>query len=104
MLVWGSNKEGQLGLGDDGEENVYQPRILSPPLAEDGSQVYGKVKAISCGYYHSALVSDQGDIYTFGEADGGKLGVEDISRTHLPRKVQMPEKVRKYYMSLNIST
>ena len=34
-----------------------------------------KVSDIACGYYHSALVTVQGALLTFGEPDGGKLGL-----------------------------
>ena len=84
VLVWGSNKEGQLGLGDEGEENEPTPKFI------DFNE---KVVEISCGYYHSAFVTESGDLYTFGESEGGKLGLEDLTKTHLPRKVDMPEKV-----------
>ena len=33
-----------------------------------------KVVDISCGYYHSALVTEEGEVWTWGEGDGGKLG------------------------------
>ena len=29
---------------------------------------------ISCGYYHSALVTEAGEVWTWGEGEGGKLG------------------------------
>ena len=73
----------------------------------------GPVKAISCGYYHSALVtmpfsnvaddvSDTGggNLYTFGEADGGKLGLGKnvTSEADLPTRVDIPdESVRTGY-------
>jgi len=79
----GSNKENQLGLGDDAEETVCVPTRL--PFHET-------VTNISCGYYHSALVTAEGNVYTFGEADGGKLGVEGTT-VDFPTKVDVPEKV-----------
>ena len=30
---------------------------------------------ISCGFYHSACVSDEGKVYCWGEGEGGKLGL-----------------------------
>ena len=88
--VWGSNKEGQLGLGDEAEEISYTAERLC--FEKD------TVKDISCGYYHTAMVTESGDLYTFGEADGGKLGLGDIVNNNqdtidLPTKVDLPEKV-----------
>ena len=90
VYVWGSNKEGQLGLGDEAEEISY--------TAEKISFEEGQVKDISCGYYHTALVTEAGDLYTFGEADGGKLGLGDVGNNNqdtidYPTKVDIPEKV-----------
>ena len=77
--MWGSNTEGQLGLGEEGEENVFQPVILPCD---------NKVLDIDCGYYHSAIVTDQGELFTFGEVDGGKLGLNGVKdETDYPRWV-----------------
>ena len=39
--------------------------------------------------------SDSGDLYTFGESDGGKLGLgDDPDDTDMPQKVLLPEKVK----------
>ncbi len=35
VLVWGSNTEGQLGLGADSEETVYLPVVLKLDLGPD---------------------------------------------------------------------
>jgi X-linked retinitis pigmentosa GTPase regulator len=77
--VWGSNTEGQLGLGEEGEENVFQPVLLP---------FNNKVMDIDCGYYHTAIVTDQGELFTFGEVDGGKLGLNGVrDETDSPRWV-----------------
>ena len=89
VWVWGSNTEGQLGLGEDSEETVFSPSLL--PLSSG-------VTHISCGYYHTALVTTQGQLLTFGEADGGKLGLSETEEeeevdTDSPRLVNIPEPV-----------
>ena len=88
--VWGSNKEGQLGLGDEAEETSY--------TAENLCFENDRIKDISCGYYHTAIVTESGDLYTCGEADGGKLGLGHIVNNNQdtidePTKVEIPEKV-----------
>ena len=84
---WGSNTEGQLGLGEESEETVYSPTLV---------KIKQRVSDISCGYYHSALVTDQGQLYTFGEADGGKLGLgsqDNDGDTDYPQLVRCPEHI-----------
>ncbi|PIK61243.1 hypothetical protein BSL78_01802 [Apostichopus japonicus] len=82
LFAWGGAAEGQLGMGDTSECTI--PRELS---------VSGKVKHLSCGYYHTAFVTDTSSmnlchhlffftedskLYTFGENDLGKLGLGDM--------------------------
>ena len=86
VWVWGSNTEGQLGLGEDSEETVFTPTEL--PLQD-------RVTQIACGYYHSALVTSQGHLLTFGEEEGGKLGLGETEESDCdtPRLVNIPEPV-----------
>ncbi|XP_065296220.1 X-linked retinitis pigmentosa GTPase regulator-like [Dermacentor albipictus] len=62
--VWGGGKEGQLGLGT--KTTVPSPLELKVDI---------RIMCISTGYYHTAIVSVDGILYTFGERDGGKLGL-----------------------------
>lgn len=62
--VWGGGKEGQLGLGT--KTTVPSPLELKVDI---------RIMCISTGYYHTAIVSVDGILYTFGEKDGGKLGL-----------------------------
>uniref|UniRef100_A0AAR2K343 X-linked retinitis pigmentosa GTPase regulator n=1 Tax=Pygocentrus nattereri TaxID=42514 RepID=A0AAR2K343_PYGNA len=70
LYVWGDNSEGQIGLGK--EAGAVIPQELS---------VGRRVAWVSCGYYHSAIVTVDGALFTFGERDCGKLG---LSTTQLP--------------------
>lgn len=47
VYVWGSNQEGQLGLGD-GIKKIKSPSLL--PIKEN-------IVQIACGLYHSILLS-----------------------------------------------
>ncbi|KAH8022262.1 hypothetical protein HPB51_023140 [Rhipicephalus microplus] len=62
--VWGGGKEGQLGLGT--KATVPSPLELKVDI---------RIMCVSTGYYHTAIVSVDGILYTFGERDGGKLGL-----------------------------
>lgn len=47
----------------------------------------GRVVSLSCGYYHAAAVLDDGRLFTWGEADGGKLGLIHVTSSQLEPQV-----------------
>ncbi|XP_065756469.1 X-linked retinitis pigmentosa GTPase regulator isoform X6 [Phocoena phocoena] len=73
LFMWGDNSEGQIGL-----QNITS--ICVPHQVTIGKPI----SWISCGYYHSAFVTN-GELYTFGEPEYGKLG--------LPEKLLINHKV-----------
>lgn len=77
--MWGDNAEGQVGLGK--ESHASTPREVT---------VGRPVIWVACGYYHSALVTVDGALYTFGESDSGKLGLgtEQLPRHRVPQLVK----------------
>lgn len=84
LLVWGSNSEGQLGLGVDVNE-VNVPTLL---------HISEKIVSVSCGYYHTAIVTASGSLLAFGEDENDKLGErEDVDST-LPSKVVLENGVK----------
>ncbi|XP_078618718.1 X-linked retinitis pigmentosa GTPase regulator-like isoform X2 [Branchiostoma floridae x Branchiostoma japonicum] len=87
VYVWGGGSEGQLGLGEDTTE------CTEPTLLDFDS----KAISISCGYYHTAVVTEDGNLYTFGETEYGKLGLNnsDLDSSDTPQKVTgIKEKVK----------
>ena len=61
-----SGDYGKLGQGTSSTQKY--PKLIQGPLT-------GKVvKAISAGYRHSAAVTEEGELYTWGEGDYGRLG------------------------------
>ncbi|XP_047098218.1 X-linked retinitis pigmentosa GTPase regulator-like isoform X2 [Schistocerca piceifrons] len=65
VYVWGNNADGQLGLTNS-DSCVRIPTLL--PLGQ-------KVSQVSCGYYHSAFITEDGSLFTCGETENGKLGI-----------------------------
>ncbi|XP_048835401.1 X-linked retinitis pigmentosa GTPase regulator-like [Brienomyrus brachyistius] len=64
LFMWGDNREGQIGQGN--ESRALKPREVA---------VGRPVTWVSCGFRHSAFVTVDGHLYTFGECDGGRLGL-----------------------------
>eukprot|EP01025_Chloroclados_australasicus_P025419 TRINITY_DN2539_c0_g1_i1.p2 TRINITY_DN2539_c0_g1~~TRINITY_DN2539_c0_g1_i1.p2 ORF type:complete len:402 (-),score=54.71 TRINITY_DN2539_c0_g1_i1:677-1882(-) len=65
MFVWGWNKYGQLGTGDN------QDRPTAVPVA----QGIGKVCLIAGGWRYSMCVDDDGNVYAWGWNKFGQLGL-----------------------------
>ncbi|KAF2980779.1 hypothetical protein EK904_001310 [Melospiza melodia maxima] len=87
LFVWGDNSEGQIGLASEASVSVPCKVDIGKP-----------VSFVSCGYYHSALISGDGELYTFGEAVNGKLGLfpEQLKNNRVPQPVLgIMEKVNK---------
>ncbi|XP_077296293.1 uncharacterized protein LOC143918324 isoform X2 [Arctopsyche grandis] len=80
----GSNSEGQLGLGE-GVKN--SPSFTKIPLDKG-------IKYIACGYYHTVLISVDGEVYIFGDNENQRLGVSDATKhIHIPRLITLPDSI-----------
>lgn len=79
VVVFGAGSFGQLGHGGDGE-------LIAPTrLAGLGAL---RVRAAACGDYHTALLSSDGEIFTFGIGEFGVLGHGNEERSLRPRRVE----------------
>ncbi|XP_023544144.1 ultraviolet-B receptor UVR8-like [Cucurbita pepo subsp. pepo] len=80
IYVFGGNQFGQLGTGADQGETV--PRLLDAPIL--GSK---RAKRISCGARHNAVLTDDGQLFSWGWNKYGQLGLGDSIDRNIPSKV-----------------
>ncbi|TRY88331.1 hypothetical protein DNTS_018819 [Danionella cerebrum] len=78
VFGWGRNSAGQLGLNDE------QDRAVPCHIKFLRSQ---KVVYISCGEEHTAALTKEGGLFTFGCGSKGQLGHDSIRNEPLPRRV-----------------
>ncbi|XP_034721634.1 probable E3 ubiquitin-protein ligase HERC6 isoform X2 [Etheostoma cragini] len=76
----GANKSGQLGVNRVDENGRFNICIV-PALRPLG------VRFISCGEAHSAVLTKDGKVFTFGEGSHGQLGHNSSSKEVSPRLV-----------------
>ncbi|XP_068662372.1 PH, RCC1 and FYVE domains-containing protein 1 [Aristolochia californica] len=76
----GTHKSGLLGHGTD--VSHWIPKRISGPL--DGLQV----AYVTCGPWHTALVTSMGQLFTFGDGTFGVLGHGDRASVPYPREVE----------------
>ncbi|XP_051890412.1 LOW QUALITY PROTEIN: probable E3 ubiquitin-protein ligase HERC1 [Pristis pectinata] len=80
MFSWGDGDYGKLGHGNSATQKY--PKLIQGPLQ-------GKiVVCVSAGYRHSASVTSDGELYTWGEGDFGRLGHSDSHSRNLPALVK----------------
>jgi alpha-tubulin suppressor-like RCC1 family protein len=82
--VCGSNTFGRLGHGDWGEDTAVLTRAQGALL---GKRVVG----VWAGDYHTAAITDAGELFTWGFGDHGRLGhgdYEEDEDTLVPTQVQ----------------
>jgi len=79
VFTWGEGKFGRLGHGN--ERNCHSPKLVEELIAK-------KPKQIACGGFHSAVVGDDGKMYTFGGGEHGQLGHGDKVNKVVPTIVK----------------
>tara|TARA_Y100000389_G_scaffold64397_1_gene60455 strand:+ start:3783 stop:5207 length:1425 start_codon:yes stop_codon:yes gene_type:complete len=80
LLMCGCGESGQLGLGD--EDNRTTPTVVARALF-DGEAVL----MVACGYFHTAVLTEVGGVYTFGCGEDGQLGHGDEENQLAPRRL-----------------
>jgi RCC1 and BTB domain-containing protein len=82
LYTWGEGKFGRLGHGN--ESNCHSPRLVESLLGK-------KPRQVGCGGFHSAVVTEDGRLYTFGGGEHGQLGHNDRVNKLRPTLVQALE-------------
>ena len=65
VFTWGRGEDGQLGLGDTSDQDE--------PTYVDALRGVG-VRQIACGSGHTVVLSTEGEVFTWGRGDDGRLG------------------------------
>lgn len=80
LYTWGDGHFGLLGHGN--EVSHWVPKRVNGPL--EGIHV----SSISCGTWHTAVVTSAGQLFTFGDGTFGVLGHGDRRNVLKPREVE----------------
>ncbi|XP_057422819.1 PH, RCC1 and FYVE domains-containing protein 1 [Lotus japonicus] len=82
LFTWGdgTHKAGLLGHGTD--VSHWIPKRIAGPL--EGLQV----ALVTCGPWHTALITSTGQLFTFGDGTFGVLGHGDRENVSYPREVE----------------
>ncbi|GLT89535.1 hypothetical protein SLE2022_075130 [Rubroshorea leprosula] len=80
VYAFGGNQFGQLGTGSDQLETL--PKLLDASLLDNTH-----AKTVSCGARHSAILTDDGGVLSWGWNKYGQLGLGDTIDRNIPSQV-----------------
>ncbi|XP_060640804.1 RCC1 and BTB domain-containing protein 2 isoform X3 [Anolis sagrei] len=75
VYVWGYNGNGQLGLGNSGNQ---------PTPCRIAALQGIRVQRVACGYAHTLVLTDEGQMYAWGANSYGQLGTGNRSNQSYP--------------------
>lgn len=87
---WGANANYELGRGDN------HSRCKPSPIPEIESM---RVVQVACGGYHSAVLTDDGRVLTWGRGGDGQLGHGSWSNGRIPKVVEALAHLRVVYIT-----
>ncbi|KAH7474659.1 putative E3 ubiquitin-protein ligase HERC3 [Phytophthora ramorum] len=93
LYTWGSCWSGQLGLGESKRAGVKDKHLqlcFPTPTFVEALQSR-RITRVSCGAVHTAVVSADGQLFTFGCGDGGRLGLGSNEDSFHPQLVRALE-------------
>ena len=79
IFTWGEGKFGRLGHGS--ERNELVPRMIEALAGK-------RMRQVACGGFHSAAITEAGDVHTWGGGEHGQLGHGDKVNKHAPCRVE----------------
>jgi alpha-tubulin suppressor-like RCC1 family protein len=85
VYAWGWNYFGQIGIKSN--RDVFKPIRVNEFNGE-------KVKAISCGLWHSMALTESGRVFSWGNNAWGQLGIENSEEEHISEFSNSPKLIK----------
>jgi len=93
LFGMGDNVENQLGINQRGKSEEPVTQVTSPTRIHlSGHSKAAKPVQVSCGAYHTAVVTEAGEVFTWGKGKAGRLGHGDTRDRPLPCELDMDGK------------
>lgn len=80
VYTWGSGGHGRLGHGD--AKNQSEPKMI-----ESLSKIGIAAVKVSCAYDHFLLLSDKGEVWSWGSGSYGETGQSNTNRCLIPKPI-----------------
>ena len=89
VYVWGSNNNGQLGVGNDVPVNSFgYSSVVVQVKGLNGERFLTDIISVSAGDGHSLAVKQDGTVYSWGANYNGQLGNNSTENSNVPVKVK----------------
>ena len=76
LYTMGSNRCGQLGIGDPNVSYKNSPVLVEQLADQNDASIWVGVAGVSCGAYHTLAHTRGGDAWSWGEVRFGALGIK----------------------------
>ena len=63
---------------NNNNNNISQPLPITDTLKDYNNNNYKKIKSIACGVNHSMIITEEGEVFSFGQFDNGRLGLGNL--------------------------
>lgn len=85
LMTWGKNKNYNLGIGNSQGKDL-------PEYNEYFRKHKIKIKKVSLNSYHSLFITNNGDLYSAGHGNGGRLGCGTENTLVVPHQIMITRK------------
>jgi alpha-tubulin suppressor-like RCC1 family protein len=89
LYGWGGNRNG--ALGRDSPQDIDSPTEI--PIFKPNSNDLEVFRSVSCSWYHSLALTNEGKVYAFGSNHFGQLGIPHLAESASPTLVSINEPV-----------
>jgi alpha-tubulin suppressor-like RCC1 family protein len=94
IYAWGNNEYGQLGFPATPSNKSHNPQEV---ILGEGA----KAKAVLAGDFFSVALTEEGEVYTWGQNQSGQLG-RAMDSSHKPTKVNLPKRIKKIALAEHV--
>ena len=93
LYTWGGGKTNQFSKGQCGHGNTEFQQ--NPKRVE--ALAHKRVAKVSCGAFHTLVLTEDQQLYTFGSGVYGECGHGEFGDVHTPKKIEIPKNKNKAY-------
>lgn len=95
-IVWGSNKNYNLGLGDEGGRDL-------PQQLEFFRKEQTSIKAVAISAFHCLYIDENNQLYAVGHGNEFQLGIGKKGTLVLPQKVHISMRKQDFPKAVSVS-